>query len=221
MLFVADRIPKELARIVEFLNEQMRPAEVLAVEVEQFANPAGVRTLVPRLVGATERARSVKAVAPAAEPLSETDWLNDLESRFGARARHGVERFIEWLRGHGCDVAATDTQDSLCARVIRTDGKPTWPFFIRRSTGRLEVSLQRLATVPQLRDEAARQEILAQIRSLPAETFNTAKTTGWPALRLEDLAEDDVWVPFAGLAARILEAVAGQESPGRTPGMTL
>jgi len=27
MLFVADRIPRELARIVEFLNEQMRPAE--------------------------------------------------------------------------------------------------------------------------------------------------------------------------------------------------
>jgi len=30
MLFVADRIPAELRRIVEFLNEQMDPAEVLA-----------------------------------------------------------------------------------------------------------------------------------------------------------------------------------------------
>jgi hypothetical protein len=27
MVFVADRIPPELRRIVEFLNEQMRPAE--------------------------------------------------------------------------------------------------------------------------------------------------------------------------------------------------
>src|SRR5690606_5461544 len=43
MLFVADRIPKELARIVEFLNEQMRPAEVLAIEVEQFAGANGLR----------------------------------------------------------------------------------------------------------------------------------------------------------------------------------
>lgn len=39
MVFAADAIPKELRRIVEFLNEQMKPAEVLALEVEQYATP--------------------------------------------------------------------------------------------------------------------------------------------------------------------------------------
>ncbi len=39
MLFVADEMPKELKRIVEFLNEQMEPAEVLAVCQWQFKNP--------------------------------------------------------------------------------------------------------------------------------------------------------------------------------------
>ena len=33
LLFVADRIPPELRRVVEFLNRQMQPAEVLAVEL--------------------------------------------------------------------------------------------------------------------------------------------------------------------------------------------
>ena len=33
--FVADEIPSELRRIVEFLNQQMDPAEVLAVEIKQ------------------------------------------------------------------------------------------------------------------------------------------------------------------------------------------
>jgi hypothetical protein len=36
MLFVADEIPVELRRIVEFLNSQMNRAEVLAVEIKQF-----------------------------------------------------------------------------------------------------------------------------------------------------------------------------------------
>ena len=36
LLFVADEIPSELRRIVEFLNEQMKSAEVLAVEIKQF-----------------------------------------------------------------------------------------------------------------------------------------------------------------------------------------
>jgi hypothetical protein len=54
MVFVADEIPLELARVVEFLNAQMDPAEVLAVEVKQFTNDT-LKTLVPRLVGQTDR----------------------------------------------------------------------------------------------------------------------------------------------------------------------
>ena len=34
MLFVADEIPKDLKRIIEFMNEQMDPAEVLGIEVK-------------------------------------------------------------------------------------------------------------------------------------------------------------------------------------------
>jgi hypothetical protein len=35
MLFVADQLPPELVRVIEFLNEQMSPAEVLGVELQQ------------------------------------------------------------------------------------------------------------------------------------------------------------------------------------------
>jgi hypothetical protein len=59
MLFVADRIPAELKRIVEFLNEQMNPAEVLALELQQFV-ASGLRTIVPVLYGKTERAGQIK-----------------------------------------------------------------------------------------------------------------------------------------------------------------
>ena len=52
LLFVADRIPDELARVVEFLNEQMHGIEVLAVEVKQFRG-ATIRTLVPQVIGRT------------------------------------------------------------------------------------------------------------------------------------------------------------------------
>jgi hypothetical protein len=36
LIFVSDEIPTELRRIVEFLNQQMDPAEVLAVEIKQY-----------------------------------------------------------------------------------------------------------------------------------------------------------------------------------------
>lgn len=50
LLFIADSIPPELQRIVEFLNEQMNPAEVLAMEIKQYTGQ-NLKTLVSRVVG--------------------------------------------------------------------------------------------------------------------------------------------------------------------------
>ncbi len=36
LLFVADTIPGPLAQVVEFLNEQMRDVDVLAVEIKRY-----------------------------------------------------------------------------------------------------------------------------------------------------------------------------------------
>jgi hypothetical protein len=62
LVFVADKTRKELRRLVEFLNEEMRNVEVLAVEVKQFQQPdqMGQKALVPRVVGFTEAARAAK-----------------------------------------------------------------------------------------------------------------------------------------------------------------
>jgi len=62
LIFVADAIPSELRRLVEFLNEQMSSVEVLAVEAKQFVGE-GVTAIVPRLLGMTETARTVKRQA--------------------------------------------------------------------------------------------------------------------------------------------------------------
>ena len=50
LLFVADKIPDPLARVVAFLNAQMPNIEVLAVEIKRFHDQAS-QTLVPRVIG--------------------------------------------------------------------------------------------------------------------------------------------------------------------------
>ncbi len=60
MILVADALPAELVRIIEFLNEQMTPAEVLGVELRQYVN--GAHTVyVPRVVGRTASAVDTKS----------------------------------------------------------------------------------------------------------------------------------------------------------------
>lgn len=76
LLFVADDIPSELKRIVEFLNEQMSTAEVLAVEVTPYTS--GDKTAyVPRLYGQTEEARQSKQ-ATTRPDHNEDDFLEDV-----------------------------------------------------------------------------------------------------------------------------------------------
>lgn len=74
MLFVADVIPSELRRVVEFLNTQMDPAEVLALEVRQFVGK-DLKTLVPRLIGQTAEAQQKKR--PSTGPTVTTAQFLD------------------------------------------------------------------------------------------------------------------------------------------------
>jgi hypothetical protein len=74
LVFVSDEIPRELRRVVEFLNGQMNPAEVIAIEVRQYVGP-GMKTLVPRVIGQTAEVEARKGRRGA---RSSRQW--DIES---------------------------------------------------------------------------------------------------------------------------------------------
>ena len=105
LVFVADVIPPELRRIVEFLNEQMDPAEVLAIEVKQYAGSdegdgAMVRTLVPRVFGQTAEAAQRKSTATR-EVASDVWTSEKFFSRLVATADpvdvSAIRDLYEWL----------------------------------------------------------------------------------------------------------------------------
>lgn len=75
LLFVADIIPTELRRIIEYLNEHMPKVEVLGVEIRQYEG-ARIRALVPRVVGQTEFARQNKRTSSrSAERMTESGFI--------------------------------------------------------------------------------------------------------------------------------------------------
>src|SRR5262249_33724167 len=72
LIFVTDETPRELRRLVEFLNDKMADVEVLAVEVRQFVGE-GRKALVPRVVGLTEAGRMTKRERKP--PLTREEFL--------------------------------------------------------------------------------------------------------------------------------------------------
>lgn len=79
LLFVADVIPPELRRIVEFLNEVTDPVEILAVELRQYVGD-GLKTLVPRVIGQTSEAQVKKGgIRSPGRQWDETSFLAQVE----------------------------------------------------------------------------------------------------------------------------------------------
>ena len=116
LLFVADLIPPELRRIVEFLQRQMNPAEVLAVEIRQFASAGAdpMRVLVPRVIGQTEQARAAKAGArrtTKSVPISRDEFLDAVP----AHLRDLVLSILRVAEETG--FVATDYRRAVNARV--------------------------------------------------------------------------------------------------------
>ena len=81
LLFISDRIPSELRRVVEFLNQQMSGTEVIAIEVKQYTG-SGQTALVPRVLGLSESAQKRKEQKlRRLTPWTKEEFLENLRSR--------------------------------------------------------------------------------------------------------------------------------------------
>ncbi len=106
MIFVADEIPDELRRVIEFLNEQMDPAEVLGVEIKQFANDT-IKTLVPRLIGLTANAedRKTSGGGRSRRKWDEDSFIAFLEEMGAEAAVPTTKAILEWAAERGLRIA--------------------------------------------------------------------------------------------------------------------
>ena len=98
LLFLADRIPPELRRIIEFLNKQMDPAEVLGVEIRQFTN-ARLRTLVPHVVGQTSESEQRKGTGGGSNPQwTEETFLGRLTELNPPDVARAAAEMLAWAK---------------------------------------------------------------------------------------------------------------------------
>ncbi len=97
LLFVADKIPKELRRLVEFMNEKMKDVEVLAIEVKQFLGQGQQKVLVPRVIGLTEAARASKS-ATSSSKTNRTDFMAKISTASAGFFEKAIDLAVE--KGH-------------------------------------------------------------------------------------------------------------------------
>lgn len=116
LVFLADRIPGELRRIVEFLNEQMAQTDVLAVEVRKYASPDGHQIFVPRVIGQTSTSEGTKGPRPK---WNEETFVKALE-KLGADIAEIGRRFIHWTQDHGLEPTWKETGSYIPTLLLPT-----------------------------------------------------------------------------------------------------
>lgn len=99
MMIVADYIPEELKRIVEFLNAQLNPAELLAAELKLYEGQ-GIRTLIPRVFGKTH-ASVRKTTETQMKDWSDAAFL----SEFNPKEQAAITDILHWASSAGFAVS--------------------------------------------------------------------------------------------------------------------
>jgi hypothetical protein len=189
MVFVADRIPEELRRIVEFLNRQMHLAEVLAVEIPQFVGE-DLQTLVPRVYGMTAEARTRKRTSASAAPAEawvEADFFPELEANAQPEAAKAARALLEWAKANGRQV---DWTAFGFVPVLPVGQKGLYPFHVL-ANGNVQVYFQYLKSRPPFDQEAKRRELLARLNAIPGVAIAPEAIGGKPSVPLIALASPD------------------------------
>jgi hypothetical protein len=191
ILLVADAMPAEVRRIVEFLNEQMTSAEILAIEIKQFGDD-GLTTLVPRVYGQTQQAAAVKAPGGNRAPRSwdEQQLFADAEARVSASELALMRRLLAWAKDQGLELrwGRGAVYGSFTAIVQGASGS-AMPLFSVYGSGHLEVLFVRWSLAP-FDDAAARRDCLARLQGVPGFDLPDAMADRRPNIRLGDIADE-------------------------------
>lgn len=207
LLFVADVVPEKLRRVVEFLNGQMDPAEVLAVEIKQYVG-GNLKTLVPRVVGHTAAATQKKATGRSFREWDEGTFIEELIRNRGDQETAVAKGLLTWSRARALDVhwGQGVTRGSFVPTLVLNERDHQ--LFIVLTTGQVEMLISwHRGKSPPFNTEEGRREWIARLNetlglSLPPEAIH-----GQPKIDMAHLAKDDGLQRFLKVMDWVIEQI--------------
>ena len=198
-----------MARIVEFMNEQMR-ADVRAVELNYFAGADGVRMLSPRTIGSTARAQAQKdAARPKLEPVNVNEWLAQHIATMGPTAMNGAREFLRIMHDLPSEVGVASTQGSIFSRIAGVDGKNSYPFSLTKA-GAVAIGFGTLGGSPAMASESERRRFFDKFAATAGPLRGT-NLNGYPSFPLEKLNDANCVTAFEGVAKEFVAACKAGE----------
>jgi hypothetical protein len=213
LVFVADVIPPSLKSIIEFLNGQMDPAEVLGVEVRQYVGD-DVKTLVPRVIGRTSASENRKPRTQR-EPWTEADIRTRLKEKKGEAAVAIADQILDWARGRMPNFffGRGSADGSVIPRVFLSGHR--YLFFGLWTYGAVELQLQWMRYMPGFEPDERRREFLDRINGIPGVAVPLDAIARRPSFDIMRLASPEARRAFLDVMEWALSVA--RESPAPAP----
>ncbi len=191
LLFVADEIPSELRRVVEFLNSQMDPAEVLAVEIKQYLGET-LKTLVPRVFGQTAEAQQKKSSGRRdARNWDEDLFFTEIERRCESEVTPVAREIYEWTKKHLPDIRWGKGKVDGSFTGICTAAGYDHSLFAVYTSGQTVVNFGSLKARTPFDNETERLNFLGKLNGIPGVDLAADAVNRFPSIPLTSLASPD------------------------------
>jgi hypothetical protein len=189
MLFVADVIPLELRRIVEFLNQQMDPAEVLAIELRQFAGK-NLKTLVPMVFGQTQEAATRRSGSAPGQRWDEQRLFDKLQKTVGPEELNVAKQIFDWMKEGGRTLGfGTGRENGSVYPIYRPNGMSVNPVYLS-SDGKIWLQFGSLQNKPVFGALDSRRELMDRFSAIDGVTFVDADLAKYPCIPLGKISSD-------------------------------
>jgi hypothetical protein len=190
LVFVADTIPTELQRIVEFLNERMSPTQVLAVEIRQYRG-GGEQTLVPRVLGQTAEARQRRASSSGrgARPWDAESFLAATTQATGEADAEVARRILDWAETAYSRIDWGNGARGRFTPGLDHGGRSYYPMHVW-TTGKVAFQFYWMKGWPPFDTDDKRLELLRKLNEIPGIDFPENAIAQKPSTRLEIFRDD-------------------------------
>jgi hypothetical protein len=184
LIWVSDVIPTELRRIIEFLNEQMDPAQAIGIEVKMFTGQ-GLKTMVPRVINPTTQPRMISSPG---KKWTEEEYFRTFVEKNSPELASIAKTILDWARENALKIYwGKGRMDGSFVPGIRIQDEEYYPV-IFSTNGSIGIQFNVLKTRLAFRNDTQRKELLRRLNSingiyLPSDVIDRSPSIPFSSLK--------------------------------------
>lgn len=208
LVFLADQLPIELRRIIEFLNRQMDRTEVIGIEVKQYGGD-GFQALTSRTIGRT--ADTVKHNNEVGRRWDEETFFKAINEHGESRDESVARRLLDWAKNRGLRIRwGRGRMSGSFYPVLDIDGTPHQLYSVWTDS-QVEMQFGTLKNREKFGSEERRLEFIRRLNSIPSVQIEESRISGYPKIRFPQLQSDADIDSFLATIDWAIEVIEGAE----------